>query len=259
MKVVILCGGKGTRIADSGYDAKALVEIGNRPILWHIMKIYSAFKHEDFVLTLGHGANSIKRYFMDYGPMTRDFTLSLGEQPSYIYHEDYSESNWQITMADTGLHANKGSRLAQVLRYTGDEPFHLTYGDGLGDIDLDALTDFHRGHGKLVTITGYQPFSQYGILKVDGEGMVTGFEEKPRIDDWINAGFMVCEPGIKDYLNDDPNLDLEIEVFGKLARAGQLMVYEHSGFWRSMDTFKEAQELNQMWSKDAPWKVWQES
>ncbi|GAB4469381.1 MAG: glucose-1-phosphate cytidylyltransferase [Anaerolineae bacterium] len=256
MKVVILCGGKGTRIADADYDAKALVEIGDKPILWHIMKIYAAQGFSDFVLTLGHGRDAIKQYFLNYEAMTRDFTLELGSSPTITYHEHHEEEGWRITMADTGLETNKGARVARVLRYLDGEPFHLTYGDGVGDVDLNALLAFHRAHGRLMTVTGYQPHSQYGILQLDEDGLVTGFEEKPRLREWINAGFMICEPGIAEYLQGDSTLDLEKEVMVRLAQDRQIMVYRHRGFWRSMDTFKEARELSQIWANGAPWKVW---
>ncbi len=256
MKVVILCGGKGTRIADAHYDAKALVEVGNRPIIWHIMKIYAAFGETEFVLTLGHGADAIKQYFLDYERMTSDFTIKLGSQPDIDYHQNHGENGWQITMADTGLDTNKGARLARVLPYLNGDTFHLTYGDGLGNIDIEALIAFHRAHGKLMTVTGYQPYSQYGIVQVDETGLITGFEEKPRLSEWINAGFMICEPGIADYLQGDDSLDLEKEVMVNLARDQQLMLYRHEGFWRSMDTFKEARELDRMWQAGAPWKLW---
>jgi glucose-1-phosphate cytidylyltransferase len=243
-------------MADTEYDAKGLVEIGGRPILWHIMKIYAAYGYTDFILTLGHGANAIKRYFLDYEPMTRDFTLSLGHHRQLEYHANHDEADWRITLADTGLETNKGARVAKVLKYLNGEPFHLTYGDGLGDINIRELTNFHRQHGKLVTLTGYQPFSQYGVIQVQEDGLVTGFEEKPRLRDWINAGFMICEPGIADYLKGDDSLDLEKEVLVRLAKDRQLVVYRHTGFWRSMDTFKEARELDRLWYGEAPWKVW---
>jgi len=256
VKVVILCGGKGTRIADADYDAKALVEIGERPILWHIMKIYAAAGLTDYVLTLGHGADAIKQYFLNYQAIVHDFTLTFGTQSGTHFHETNAEADWRITMAFTGLDTNKGGRIRRALKYVGDEPFHLTYGDGLGDIDLAALMRFHRSHGRLMTVTGYQPLSQYGILQVGKDGQVTGFEEKPRLNSWINAGFMICEPGIRDYLDDDDTLDLEREIMVRLAHDGQLMIYKHTGFWRSMETFKEARELTELWNTSAPWKVW---
>ena len=256
MKVVIICGGKGTRMADANYAAKALVEIGEKPILWHIMKIYAAYGLTDFVLTLGHGGEAIRRHFLDYEAMTQDFTLKLGRQPEIIYHEDQGEINWSVTMADTGLETNKGARLAKVLKHLEGEAFHLTYGDGLGDVDIKDLTAFHKSHGKLATLTTYQPYSQYGMVQIDNDGQVLGFEEKPRLRDWINAGFMICEPGVAEYLKGDDSLDLEKEVLVNLARDRQLMVYKHQGFWRSMDTFKEAQTMDRLWRQDAPWKVW---
>lgn len=258
MKTVILCGGKGTRIADSNYDAKALVEVSGKPILWHIMKIYSAFGEKDFLLTLGYGGASIKHYFTNYDTANLDFTITFSDKPEVKFHEHHGETGWAISMIDTGLETNKGGRLSRVMDHIGDETFHLTYGDGVGDIDLNALMAFHRSHGKIMTVTGYQPYSQYGILDIDKTDLVVGFKEKPRLDSWINAGFMICEPGIKDYLRPDPSLDLEKEIMVKLANDRQLMVYKHDGFWRSMDTFKEAQELTKIWENEAPWKVWKD-
>lgn len=256
MQVVILCGGKGTRMADAHYDAKALVEIGGRPILWHIMKIYAAYGRRNFVLTLGHGADAIKRYFLDYEPMTRDFTICLGERPDIYYHQSHEENDWQITMVDTGLDTNKGGRLKRALKHVNEQPFHVTYGDGLGNVDIPALEAFHRAHGKLATVTAYQPLSQYGIMQFDADGLVTGFEEKPRLSDWINAGFMIFQPEVAGYLTDSPDLDLEKQVLVNLARDRQLVVFQHQRFWRSMDTFKEAREMDLMWQDGAPWKVW---
>ncbi len=256
MKVVILCGGKGTRMADANTDAKALVPIGGRPILWHIMKIYAASNYTDFVLTLGHGADAIKRYFLDYEPMMHDFTLCLGEHPEVTYHQRHQEDGWRVTMADTGLDTNKGARLRRVLPYLNGEAFHVTYGDGLGNVDIQALTAFHRSHGRLATLTTVQPYSQYGIVQIGASELVEGFEEKPHLTDWINAGFMVFEPGVADYLDDSQSLDLEKEVLVRLARDRQLVAYRHEGFWRSMDTFKEAREMDRLWHDGAPWKVW---
>lgn len=256
MKAVILCGGKGTRIADANYDAKALVEIGGKPILWHIMKIYAAHGVTEFVLTLGHGGESIKRFFLDYPRLAHDITVSLGRETATEYHSEIAEDQWRITLIDTGLDTNKGARLARVMRYLGNEPFHLTYGDGVGDVDLTALLAYHQAHGRLMTVTGYRPESQYGIMELDDKSTVTGFQEKPLLSQWINAGFMICEPGVSQYLNEDQELDLEKQVMVEIARDRQIVAYQHHGYWRSMDTFKEARELNQAWLNGAPWKVW---
>lgn len=256
MKVVILCGGKGTRMADAHFDAKALVEIGGKPILWHIMKIYATNGFNEFVLTLGHGGDAIKRYFLDYTYMSQDFTLSPSHISDIHFHQDHDVADWKITFANTGLETNKGARVRRVLPFLQEEPFHLTYGDGLADIDLRKLTAFHQSHRRLATITVYKPFSQYGIVQVDENGLVTGFEEKPRLADWINAGFMICQPELASYVAGDDSLDLEQEVLVRLAADRQLVVYRHDGFWRSMDTFKEAREMNELWEHGAPWKVW---
>jgi glucose-1-phosphate cytidylyltransferase len=256
MSVVLLCGGKGTRMFGSGYEAKALVDLGGRPIIWHIMKIYARYGLINFVLTLGHGGEAIRRYFTEYEAMTRDFTLQLGDTPHITYHQRLDMENWRITLADTGLETNKAGRVWRVRDYLEGETFHVTYGDGLGDVDLQALMAFHRGHGKLATITGYQPTSQYGIVHREADGAITGFEEKPRLTSWINAGFMVFNREALTYFEGDASLDLEREVFTRLAADGEMMLYEHTGFWRSMDTFKEAQQMEQLWQKGAPWKVW---
>src|SRR5574341_399752 len=173
-----------------------------------------------------------------------------------VYHQPHEEDGWTVTMLDTGLDTNKGGRLVRAMQHLKGQPFHVTYGDGLGDIDLSALLTFHRAHSKIATVTAYQPYSQYGIMQIDSTGLVTGFEEKPRLADWINAGFMVFEPSISDYLRGDDTLDLEEEVLVNLASDQQLMVYRHQGFWRSMDTFKEAREMERLWQDGAPWKVW---
>ncbi len=253
MKAVILCGGRGSRMADAGYEAKALVEVGGQPILWHIMKGYAARGVNEFVLTLGHGAAAVKRWFFEAERMGRD--LTMGPDGVVEHHEPYAESEWRVTFVDTGLETNKGARLARVIDHVGDAPFHLTYGDGIGDVDLRELTAFHRAHGKLATVTGFQPWSQYGILNLDGD-LVASMDEKPRLDDWINAGFIIFEPGVREYLNGDETLDLEKKVLADLAEDGQLAMYRHKGFWRSMDTFKEAQEMDQLWREGAPWKTW---
>ena len=256
LPVVILCGGQGTRMGSDGQTKKELVDVGGRAIIWHVMRIFAAFGHIDFILTLGYMAAEMKRYFLELETMTQDLTLTLGEHKDVAFHHVPQEAGWRITLADTGLLTDKGTRILQVARYLQDSPrFFVTYGDGVGNVDLDALVAHHRGHGKLATITGVQPRSQYGIAQVDSAGRVLGFEEKPRLDHWINGGFMLFERGVLDALKGE-NVDLERDTLARLAQQGELMMYRHTGFWRSMDTFKEAQELDAIWKERAPWKVW---
>jgi glucose-1-phosphate cytidylyltransferase len=236
---------------------KELVEIGERPILWHVMKIYAECGHSHFVLTLGYEAEPIKRYFLEYEPMNYDFTLPLGKAHAITYHQSNGEENWRVTLADTGLDTEKGSRIYRVRKYIESSTFFVTYGDGVGDINLDALLAFHREHGRLATITGVHPRSQYGILDIGSNDQVTGFGEKPELDHWINAGFMVFERGIFDYLSRGDDVNLERETLPRLADNGQLMMYRHTGFWRSMDTFKDALALDVAWRESAPWKTWE--
>ncbi len=245
---------------------KELVEVGDRPILWHVMKIYAAFGHTRFILALGHQAEDIKRYFLDYEPMCYDLTVSLGRRasvrgatPAISYHPIYRsgvEEGWDVTLADTGLETSKGGRIYRVARYIDADTFFFTYGDGVGNVDIEALLAFHRGHGRLATITGVHPRSQYGILQLDGDHHVNGFVQKPQLDHWINAGFMVFERAVLDYLGDGDDVPLERVALPRLASEGQVMMYPHEGFWRSMDTFKEALELDEIWRESAPWKVW---
>ena len=254
--VVILCGGQGSRMGGDGQTKKELVDVGGRAIIWHVMRIFAAFGHMDFILTLGHMAAEMKRYFLDLDIMTQDLTLALGEQKSLAFHATAEEANWRITLADTGLRTDKGTRIYRVARYLADAPrFFVTYGDGVGDVDLNALVAFHREHGRLATVTGVHPRSQYGIAQVDDTGRVLGFEEKPRLEHWINGGFMLFERSVLDYFRGE-SVDLERDTLARLAQEGELMMYRHAGFWRSMDTFKEAQELDTIWQESAPWKVW---
>ena len=236
---------------------KELVEVGGHPILWHVMKIYATYGHTRFILTLGHQAEAIKRYFLEYEPMNCDFTVHLGGSGAISYHRLNTEENWEITLADTGLHASKGVRIYRVARYIDTGTFFVTYGDGVGDVDLNALLAFHRQHGRLATVTGVHPRSQYGVLQADRVGQVTGFVQKPQLEHWINAGFMAFERGVLDYLSGGDDVHLERETLPRLVADGQLMMYRHTGFWRSMDTFKEALELDTIWRKSAPWKVWE--
>lgn len=256
LPVVILCGGQGTRMGGDTATKKEMVEVGERPILWHVMKIFAAYGHTHFILTLGHQGEVIKRYFAQYQMLQRDFTIKLGDGGGITYHGAPSTDDWAVTLAETGLLTDKGSRIARVAPYIGRRTFFVTYGDGVGDLDIDALLAFHRAHGRLATVTGVQARWQYGLLDADDDGEVTRFEQKPTLEHWINGGFMVFEPEVLDYLADGDSVHLERETMARLAEEGQLMMYRHHGFWRSMDTFKEAQELDAIWRESAPWKVW---
>lgn len=255
LPVVILVGGQGTRMRGDTLTKKELVEVGGRPILWHVMRIFAAFGHTHFILTLGYQADALKRYFLEYEPMGRDFTLQLGNSSAIEYHQTQRDENWRVTLADTGLLTNKGGRIRRVAHYIQADSFFVTYGDGVGDVDIDALVTFHRAHGRLATLTGVRARWQYGIVQADSAGRVSGFEEKPLLEYWINGGFMVFNRGVFDYLENDET-DLEKDALPRLAQDGQLMMYRHAGFWRSMDTFKEAEMLDDLWRREQPWKVW---
>jgi glucose-1-phosphate cytidylyltransferase len=255
LPVIILCGGEGTRMQAS--TNKVLVEIGGRPILWHVMKIYAAYGHTRFILALGHLAEAIKRYFLEYKPMSYDFTVRLAHPGNISCHGAEIEE-WEITLADTGLKTEKGARVCRAARYVDTDTFFVTYGEAVGDVDLDALLAYHRRHGRLVTVTGVRMQSHLGVFEIDEDrnGQVIGFEEKPLLDHWVNAGFMLFEREALDYLTDDEDFHLERDALPCLIADGQLMVYRHTGYWRSMKTFKDAQELDAVWRESAPWKVW---
>ncbi len=261
MKVVILCGGQGTRIREaSELKPKPMLEIGSRPILWHIMKLYAHHGQKDFVLALGYMGQQIKQFFLNYQPMVADFTAHLGAQQGITLHSSVPESGWNVTCADTGLGAMTGARVARAARYVDDEDFMVTYGDGLGDIDIAKLLAFHRSHGKIGTVTGVRPPGRFGELELDKQGRVLAFNEKPQVSEgYINGGFMIFKRAfLEKYLNNDESLVLERDPMIKLAHDGELMMYPHEGFWQPMDTLREYQMLNQMWdSGKAPWKLWQ--
>jgi len=252
--VIILCGGKGTRMGDRTVP-KPLVEVGERPVLWHVMKIYAAQGFTDFILALGYHGDLIKRYFLEYDWQSRDFTLALGDGAP-LYHTPNDTAGWRITFAETGAETMTGARVRKAARYVKTPRFFVTYADGVADIDLHALLAFHRRQGLLATMTGVRAFSRFGILETDGQGKVTGFQEKPLVDTLINGGFFIFEQDALRYLEGSDDLILEREPFANLAADRQLAVYEHHGFWRAMDTFKEAQELTSLWETDAPWKIW---
>jgi glucose-1-phosphate cytidylyltransferase len=253
MKTVILCGGRGTRLGEHGaHVPKALIEIGGRPVLWHLMKGYAHYGLNDFVLCLGYLGESIKRYFLERAWLDGDFTWAHGDK--HIHQQRLED--WRITFADTGLDTNTGGRIHRIKRYLGeDETFCVTYGDGLADVKLDELLAFHHSHGKLATLTAVHPQSTFGLLKLNDNQAVTAFVEKPVMHEWINGGFFVFNRGIFDYLNDD--CVLERAPFERLAQAGELIAYQHTGFWKCMDTYKDNLEFNQLWDADkAAWRVW---
>jgi glucose-1-phosphate cytidylyltransferase len=257
MKVVILCGGLGTRLREeTEYRPKPMVEIGGRPILWHIMKSYAHSGFREFVLCLGYRGNTIKEYFLNYEAMNNDFTICLGRQSQIQYNDVHEEQGFQVTLADTGLTTMTGGRLQRVQKYLGEDTFMMTYGDGLSDISIPQLLEFHRSHGKLATVTAVAPASRFGILEMNPEGRVKKFLEKPRTESPVSAGFFVFQRGIFDYLGGDDCV-LEREPMERLAADGQLMAYTHHGFFYAMDTYREYQLLNELWaSRQAPWKVW---
>ncbi|MDA9550076.1 glucose-1-phosphate cytidylyltransferase [bacterium] len=258
MKTVILCGGYGTRIRDVSEDIpKPMIPIGPYPIVWHIMKYYASYGFNDFVLCLGYKKNVFKDFFINYEAHTKDCTISLGRNEEIKFHTDHDESDWTVTLADTGLNSLTGARVSRIKKYVGDEDFLLTYGDGVGDIDIDKLVQFHRSHGKILTVTGVRPPGRFGEL-VTENGQVTEFNEKPQAAGGvISGGYFVASSKIFDYLHDDESLMLEKEPMKKLVQDGQYMVYEHDGFWQPMDTSREYTLLNDLYNEGkAPWVKW---
>ncbi len=257
MKVVVLCGGLGTRLREeTEFRPKPLVEVGGRPILWHIMKIYAHRGFREFVLCLGYRGNMIKEYFLNYEAMNNDFTICLGRQSSIHYNGVHAEQNFQVTLAETGLGTMTGGRLKRVQQYIDTDTFMLTYGDGLADLDLASLLEFHKSHGKLATVTTVTPTSRFGIVEMSGDGQVMKFLEKPRTETFASAGFFVFQREIFNYLTGDQCI-LERDPLQRLAADGQLMAYYHHGFFQAMDTYREYEYLNDLWARDqAPWKVW---
>ncbi|UCF93640.1 MAG: glucose-1-phosphate cytidylyltransferase [Desulfobacterales bacterium] len=258
MKVVILCGGLGTRLREeTEFRPKPMVNIGNRPILWHIMKIYAHYGYTDFILALGYKGEMVKQYFYHYELMSNDFTIELGKPQKVRIHQSHNEIGWRITLAGTGEKALKGARLKKVQQFVDGDTFMVTYGDGLANVDIDGLLSFHKRHGKLATLTGINPASRFGELKVAND-QVVAFNEKPRnADGLINGGFFVFERGFFDYLSADDDCDLEIGALERVASEGQLMVFKHLGFWACMDNLRDMDYLNRLWVEgQAEWKVW---
>ena len=260
MKVVILCGGKGTRLREeTEFRPKPMVPIGSRPILWHIMKIYAAHGFNEFILCLGYKGQMIKDFFIHYDTRLQDCTVTLGTAKGIQYHSRHEEIDWTVTLAETGLESLTGTRLRLVQKYlAGPEDFMLTYGDGVSDVDLDALLKFHRSHGKIMTVTGVRPPGRFGELLCDAAGRVTEFNEKPQATvGQISGGFFVCRPEILRYLDPQANQMLEVEPMRQLVQEGQLMVFPHKGFWYPMDTYRDYTLLNSLVAKrQAPWIIW---
>jgi glucose-1-phosphate cytidylyltransferase len=257
MKVVLLCGGLGMRLREeTEFRPKPMIEVGGRPILWHIMKTFAHHGLTDFVLCLGYRADVVKRYFLEYETMRSDFTVELGNPASLAFHGGHHERGWRVTLADTGATANTGARIKRIERYVDGDTFLLTYGDGVADIDLTALLTFHQSHGKIATVTGVRPPARFGEL-ITLEGAVREFREKPQASQGlINGGFFVLGREAFRYLEDDDACVLEREPLERMAKDAELMVYEHPGFWQCLDTPRDLQHLQDLWREGAPWKIW---
>lgn len=258
MKVVLLAGGFGTRISEeSQFKPKPMVELGGMPILCHIMKLYSAHGFNEFIICAGYKQHVIKEYFADYFLHTSDITFDFTQgRNDMIVHRNASE-HWKVTVVDTGLNTMTGGRLKRVRNYIGNEPFMITYGDGISDLNVKKLVEFHKSHGKMVTMSAYNGGQRFGILDIDSHGRITEFREKAKDDgNLINIGYMVCEPEFLDYIDGDSTV-LEKAPLETVAKLGQLMAYKHDGFWQCMDTLREKEQLEKMWNEgNAPWKVW---
>ncbi len=258
MKVLILAGGRGTRLSEeTDLKPKPMVEIGGRPILWHIMKIYSYYGFNEFVILTGYKSHIIKDYFVHYYQQYSDITVDMLNNSVEI-HRMQTEP-WKVTMLYTGQETMTGSRIKKAKEYVGDEPFLLTYGDGVADVDINKIIESHRKSKKLVTMTAVQPAGRFGALVIKENNIITSFKEKPKGEEsWINGGFFVCEPKVFDYIKDGDDVTFEKEPLEKIAENNQLNAYKHYGFWRPMDTLREKTELTELWaSGKAPWAVWQ--
>jgi glucose-1-phosphate cytidylyltransferase len=257
MKVVILCGGFGTRISEESHlKPKPMIEVGEKPILWHIMKIYSHYGFNEFVLCLGYRGYYIKEYFSNYFLHQSDITFDFKHQDQKILHNHQAEP-WTVTLVDTGPETQTGGRVRRIRQYVNNEPFLLTYGDGVSDINIRELVEFHNTHGKVATITTVLPLGRWGVLNLDDNGIVNGFQEKPKVDSsWINAGFFVVQPEIFKYIEGDQTY-FEGTPLQKLAQERQLIAFRHTKFWYPMDTLRDKVYLDNLWkSGNAPWKVW---
>ena len=256
MKAIILAGGRGTRLAEeTTVRPKPMVEIGGRPILWHIMKIYASHGYKDFVVACGYKGELIKQYFSNFLVHNDDYTIDLKSGSMQVINKNGTD--WRVTLIDTGMDTMTGGRIRRLKDVVGNETFMATYGDGVGNVDVASLVAFHKRHGKMATVTAVRPPARFGELQFQGDA-VASFSEKPQTEaGWINGGYFVFEPGIFDYLNDDSSV-LEREPLERLARDGQLIAFRHPGFWQPMDTLREKELLEQLWTRGkAPWKTWQ--
>jgi glucose-1-phosphate cytidylyltransferase len=258
MKVVILAGGFGTRISEESHlKPKPMIEIGEKPILWHIMKTYSHYGFNEFIICLGYKGYYIKEYFAHYFLHGSDVTFDFTQSAQQIIH-NHTVEPWLVTLVDTGINTMTGGRVKRIQSYVGNETFMLTYGDGVGNVDIHKLLAFHRSHGKFATVTSTQPSGRFGALNIDKTNLVKAFQEKPQGDGgWINAGFFVMEPEIFNYIAGDSTI-LEKEPIENLARDGQLIAHKHKGFWQPMDTMRDKILLENLWKTEkAPWKLWE--
>ncbi len=257
-KVVILCGGLGTRLKEeTEIKPKPMVMIGNKPILWHIMKIYSHYGFNDFILCLGYKGEVIKEYFLNYDILSGDFTIKLAPQKTVTVHKPSEESDWRVTLADTGANALKGARLKKIEKYIKEDTFMVTYGDGVGNIDIKKLLEFHNSHGKMATVTGVRPPSRFGEMETK-DGKVLLFTEKPQASGGlINGGFFVFNRKFLEHLTSEDSCDFERGILEEIATRGELMVYKHEGDWACMDTYRDVEYLNKLWqNNEAFWKIW---
>ena len=254
---MILCGGFGSRIRDvTDNIPKPMISIGRYPILWHIMRHYAGYGHKEFILCLGYKGEIIKQFFLNYEAQTKDFTITLGRGGGVRFHTDHDEADWQVTLVDTGLEAMTGARIRKIRDHIGqDEHFMLTYGDGVGDIDIDKLVAFHKAHGRVLTVTGVRPPGRFGELRANGDAVVVEFNEKPQAaGGLISGGFFVCRRELFDYLDEREDLMFEVDPMNRLVAARQMCVYEHGGFWQPMDTSRDYHLLNSLYAKgNAPW------
>jgi glucose-1-phosphate cytidylyltransferase len=255
MKTIILCGGRGMRLnEETEYRPKPLVPVGQRPMLWHIMQIYAQSGLREFILCLGYRGDMIKDYYLNYDSMSNDCTVHMGQNHKVTFENSHNEQDYLVTLADTGLESMTGCRVKKIEKYINEETFMLTYGDGVCDVDINALLKFHYDHGRCATVTSVHPTSRYGVLNVDKSGTVTNFAENPVMNDWMSAGFFVFNRKIFDYLTTDESCILEQGPLQRLAQEGELMAFKHEGFFFSMDTYRDYRYLNDMWDKgQTPW------